>query len=76
MKSESHKGKNVKENFIVHYYYNNFKFFVSLIIFSEVCSVFLVVMKYSKTFAESNIAWAVAAFLCLNLTTKMIINIF
>ena len=40
LKSESHKGKNKNENFIVHYYYTNYYFFVSLVVFSEVAAVF------------------------------------
>ena len=76
MKSESHKGKNTKENFLVHYYYNNNQFFMMIVVCSEVCSVFLVIMQRSKPFQESNVAYVTAAFLCLNLSTKMIINVF
>ena len=76
MKSDSHKGKNKKENFLVDFYYNNYTFFITLVTCSEVCSVFLVIMRKSEVFGNSTIAQAISAFLCLNLTTKMIINVF
>ena len=47
MKSESHKGKNSEENFIVHFYYNNKAFFITIVVCSEICSVFLIIMKRS-----------------------------
>ena len=76
VKSESHKGKNDKENFIVSYYYNNKVFFMTLVTLSEVCSVFMVLMKRSETLRSYSAAWVVAAFLMLNLSTKMFINIY
>ena len=75
MKSESHKGKNEKENFLVNFYYNNVPFFMMIVVCSEVCSVVLIVMKRSALFYDTAIMWPITALLCLNLTTKMIINV-
>lgn len=50
MKSDSHKGKNEKEHWVVLYYYNNKKFFVMLIVGSEVAAVMLVFFKRSPYF--------------------------
>ena len=76
LKSESHKGKNDKENFIVSYYYNNKIFFSMLVVLSEVCSVFLVLMKRWEALRGYSAAWVIAAFLIMNLSTKMFINVY
>lgn len=41
MKSESHKGKNKDENFLINFYYNNKLFFSTMVVGSETCTVFL-----------------------------------
>jgi len=77
MKSESHKRDNDKEsNFVVYYYYSNYYFFISLVTFSEVASVLLVLMRRCEAFRASQIAWAFTTFCCANLTLKMIINVY
>ena len=76
MKSESHKGKNEKENFLVKYYYENYYFFIAIVFGAEICSVFLVVMEKSEWFYDHILTWLIATCLCLSLTVKMIINVF
>ena len=76
MKTESHKKDIDKKNFIVSYYYSNHIFFVSLVTFSEACSVCLVLMRRWEAFRTSKIAFAFTAFCCVNLTLKMIINVY
>ena len=76
MKSESHKGKNEKENFLVKYYYENFYFFITIVFGAEICSVFLVVMEKSEWFYDHILTWLCATFLCIALFIKMVINVF
>ena len=76
MKNESHKKTIDKANFIVYYYYSNHVFFVSLVTFSEACSVCLVLMRRWEGFRNSKIAYAFTVFCCINLTLKMLINVY
>ena len=76
MKSDSHKGKNKKENFIVDFYYNKYWFFVMIVVCSELSTAFLVAMAQSKWAQESVVMHLITGFLCINLSTKMVINVF
>ena len=76
MKSDSHKGKNKKENLIVHYYYNVYWFFVMIVWCSEIATVVLVIMKWQKGLQENLFMILLTGFLCLNLSTKQFINVF
>ena len=76
LKSDSHKGKNKKENFVVEYYYNNKAFFILLVVGAEVAAVMLIIMKRSEFFQTSQVAKAVTAFMVCCLSTKMFINYF
>lgn len=50
MKSESHKGLNKDEIFLIRYYYTNKIFFSTLVIGSESCTVFLFILGKVKFF--------------------------
>ena len=74
MKSDSHKGKNEKENFIVQYYYDNYIFFCTLVVCAELCSGALVIYDRSETLKLYVLYQLITAFLSLNLAVKMFIN--
>ena len=77
LKTDSHKKDNDKEsNFIVYYYYSNYYFFISLVTFSEICSVCLVLMRRCQAFRDSKLAVVFTGFCYCNLTCKMIINVY
>ena len=76
MKSESHKGKNRDEIFIIDLYYNNKLFFSTLVIGSEACTVFLYILgkvAFFQTFLPYII---VCVILSLIMATKMLVNVF
>mmetsp|Transcript_45186 Transcript_45186/g.32993 ORF Transcript_45186/g.32993 Transcript_45186/m.32993 type:complete len:142 (-) Transcript_45186:41-466(-) len=76
MKSESHKGKNKDENFLIYIYYNNKLFFSTMVVGAEACTVFLYLLKKVPIFADNVLFLAVTAVLSLILATKMTINVF
>lgn len=76
MKSESHKGLNKDENFLIKFYYTNKLFFSTLVIGSEACTVFLFVLGKVKYF-QTNIPYLIfTGILACLMTIKMIINVF
>lgn len=50
MKSESHKGLNTDENFLIKFYYTNKIFFSTLVVGSETCTVFLFLLGKVELF--------------------------
>ena len=74
MKSDSHKGKNQEENFIVKYYYSNYFFFCCLVVCAELCSGFLVIYDRSDILKLNALYRIITGYLCLNLSLKMFIN--
>ena len=76
MKSDSHKGKNEREHFIVQFYYSNKTFFITLIVCSEIAAVMLIVFNRSEFVQTSQIYKLVMLFMISCLATKMFINYF
>mmetsp|Transcript_13097 Transcript_13097/g.22107 ORF Transcript_13097/g.22107 Transcript_13097/m.22107 type:complete len:182 (+) Transcript_13097:200-745(+) len=76
LKSDSHKGKNKRENVIVHYYYNVKWFFGMIVICAEASSVTLLLLARVPALRDSLFCKLLCAFFTLNLATKMIINVF
>ena len=74
MKSDSHKGKNEKENFLVKFYYSNGLFFGICVVCSEIASVFLIILNKSSYIYSFKIAHVANVILVAILTTKMTIN--
>ena len=76
MKSESHKGKNTDENFLIDMYYNNFYFFATNVIGAEVCTVMLFLLAKVQFLRENIIILAIQTVFCGILACKMTINVF
>ena len=75
MRSESHKGKNVKENWLVSIYYNNPRFFSFVVVGSEIGTGFLFILGKVPVLWEYKIFVAFVAFLNVVLTFKMFVNL-
>mmetsp|Transcript_18328 Transcript_18328/g.17450 ORF Transcript_18328/g.17450 Transcript_18328/m.17450 type:complete len:123 (+) Transcript_18328:226-594(+) len=76
LKSESHKGKNTDENFLIYFYYNNKLFFSTMVIGAEACTVFLYLLNKMPALQENIPYLLLTAVLCMILSTKMLINVF
>ena len=74
-RSESHKGKNKKENWLVGLYYNNYRIFMFTCIGAEVAAIALYI-NVKQEWLQSNPLWIlIVAFWTLVLSFKMFVNI-
>ena len=76
MKSESHKGKNKKENWLVQLYYDNYPFFCWQVVGAEGATITLFWAAKSDFIWNNLFMTYMLYFLVFTLCTKMVINLF